>query len=498
MRTQSLDDRIRPRHARFRAACGLALAFLVAVSIPVRVPAQESSSEAAWDGFHPPFVKVAERVKPAVVFIRTERVMGRDGDSEEQEGPFGNFFRELFPDFEERHRNFIMPGGGSGFIIDEEGHILTNEHVVRNADAITVMMQDEETFEAELVGSDPRTDIAVLRIDVNRELPVVMLGDSEEMLVGDWVLAVGTPFGELAGTVTVGIVSAKGRSDLAIRGGSADYQNYIQTDASINFGNSGGPLVNIKGEAIGVNTAINPSGQGIGFAIPINLAKDIVNQLLTRGRVVRGYMGIRLRELTRELAEGLDLGFHDGIFVSEVIPGGPSDEAGLRKGDIIVEFDDKEVADDTEFRFLVAGTDVGRTVPVKVYREGDFKTLNVTLAEYDEQATVASVSRPGGDYWLGLQVGEINENTRERFRLDDDVTEGVVIIDVEPGSPAARKSMRPGDVIQEIINYRVRDLDDFREVKEKYENRTKAVALYVRRGSTTYYVALKPESKDED
>lgn len=476
----------------------LACASLLVGLVPAATYSQDAggADEPAWDSFHPPFVRVASEVSPAVVFIRTERRVGRGGDESDGEGPFGDFFRELFPDYDDRNRERLMPGGGSGFIFDSNGQILTNEHVIRDAEEIVVVLSDDKEFEATLVGSDPRTDIAVLRIDADRALPTVPLGDSEEMLVGDWVLAIGTPFGELAGTVTVGIVSAKGRSNLAIRGGVADYQDYIQTDASINFGNSGGPLVNIRGEAIGVNTAINPSGQGIGFAIPINLAKEIADQLVTRGKVVRGYMGIRLRELDREFAEGMELEISKGIFVSEVLEGGPSDKAGIKQGDIIVEFDGQEVGDDTEFRFLVAGTEVGKKVPVRIYRDGKYKTIDVQLGEYEPE-TVVAAARPLGDQWLGLRVGEINERTKSRFNIDDDVDEGVVILDIVPGSPADKKNMRPGDVIQEIINERVSNLEDFRKVKSKYEERTKAVALYVRRGSTTYYVALKPQSKDD-
>jgi len=308
--------------------------------------------------FHSVFSVVAEKVRPAVVFIRTERSVSRDG-GRDRFGPF-DFFKDFFPEGE---GDYSVPGGGSGFIIDKEGRILTNYHVIEDAEKITVMLgeePDEEAYDAEIVGYDEHTDIAVIQIDSERDLPVVAMGDSEEIKVGDWVMAIGTPFGQLVGTVTVGVVSAKGRSDLRIVGGNVpDYQNFIQTDASINFGNSGGPLVNIRGEAIGINSAINPSGQGIGFAIPVNMARHIAEQLIEKGRVQYGYIGILLQQLDKTLAEGLGIDVEKGVMVREVLADTPADKAGLENKDVIVEFDGKPVKDLQKFRMMVGNTKVG-------------------------------------------------------------------------------------------------------------------------------------------
>ena len=306
-------------------ATGFALSLLVTPDTVSSPQMQTHSPEAELvprDGnIHGTFTAVAARVRPAVVFIKTERRASSSDGSSERLGPF-DFFREMFPEDGDRTPR-RQGGGGSGFIIDEQGRILTNHHVIRDADKITVVLgvpPNEEEYEASVVGVDEYSDIAVIKIDADIELPVVALGDSDEMMVGDWVMAIGTPFGQLSGTVTVGVVSAKGRTDLRIMGGTADYQNFIQTDASINFGNSGGPLVNLRGEAVGINTAINPSGQGIGFAIPINMAKGVSRQLIEKGRVQYGFMGIRLQELNKTLAKGLDLDIDHGILVNEVLP----------------------------------------------------------------------------------------------------------------------------------------------------------------------------------
>ena len=365
---------------------------------------------------HSTFTAVAAKVRPAVVFIRTERTRSASG-RREGFGPF-DLFREMVPDDERPRR---QGGGGSGFIIDGKGRILTNHHVIRDADRITVVLgqsPDERSYEATVVGVDAHTDIAIIQIDTDEELPVVELGDSDEMMVGDWVMAIGTPFGQLAGTVTVGVVSAKGRNDLRIMGGTADYQDYIQTDASINFGNSGGPLVNLRGEAIGINTAINPSGQGIGFAIPVNMAKNITEQLISKGRVQYGFMGIQLDELNRNLAEGLGLSVHRGILVRQVIGDSPADEAGLQKRDVIVEYQNKPVRDVNRFRLMVGNTPVGTTVPIKIVRDGKKKDLVITLTERPSPDEVVASAPQRKDSWLGIQVDDTRSpEARERFRI---------------------------------------------------------------------------------
>ena len=281
-----------------------------------------------------PFVAVADAVLPAVVSVDTKRTVRRGTD------PFSDMFREFFgeewyrrrfgDEDSERYREYEVPGSASGFIYDRDGYILTNNHVVDGADEIEVALSDGREFSAEIVGQDPSTDIAVIKIDGD-DLPTVNLGDSDDMRVGDWAIAVGNPL-ELEGTVTVGVISAKGRTDLNIRGGAPLYQDFIQTDASINFGNSGGPLVNIEGEVVGVNTAINASANGIGFAIPINLARNVAESLVSQGKVVRGYLGVVPQEITPELAEARDLQSTGGIMIANVQEDTPAHDAGLEAG----------------------------------------------------------------------------------------------------------------------------------------------------------------------
>jgi serine protease Do len=431
---------------------------------------------------HSSFADVADAVRPAVAYIRTERSVSAD-DTGEDFGPF-DFFREMFPEDHPRR----LPGGGSGFVIDSEGRMLTNYHVVRDAERIMVTLgygPDEEEYEATVVGYDTYTDIAVLKIDAGEPLPTVVLGDSDEMRVGDWVMAVGTPFGQLSGTVTVGVISAKGRTDLLIMGGNAQgFQDFLQTDASINFGNSGGPLVNLRGEAIGINTAINPSGQGIGFAIPINMAKNITRQLLETGRVQYGFMGIRLQELNKALAQGLDLKVDGGILVTEVIPDSPAEKAGLQKNDVIVEFDGKPVRDDGRFRLMVANTEIGSKVPLVVVRGDKRREMTITLAERprDEVLAVAPQRNEG---WLGLQVDNVG-------RSDEP---GVVVTDVQDGSPADRAGIRRGDVITEVYSRKIENLRDYVEVSEQLRERKDPIAFLVRRERTSRYIPVVPESR---
>jgi len=441
---------------------------------------------------------VAERVGPAVVFIRTERTVdaAKDGDT-----PF-DFFREFFPqqqqDDPHAQRNRRMPGGGSGFVFDDDNRILTNYHVIKDADKITVVHEEqdgeEKEYDARVVGFDRHSDIAIIQVDKKAQLPKVALGDSDAMRVGDWVMAIGTPFGQLQGTVTVGIVSAKGRNDLQIMGGEATFQNYIQTDASINFGNSGGPLVNMKGEAIGINTAINPSGQGIGFAIPINMAKSIMNELITKGKVRYGYLGIRLQELDKTLAQGMGLPVDRGILVEDVYPDTPAAKAGIERRDVITQYDGQPVKEDAKFRMMVGSTPIGKSVPVTVLRDGKEKRVNVTLAERPEEDVVASAPTPETSTWLGIHVEDAhNGEARRQFNLDRGQA-GVVVTGVDEGSPADEANLQEGDVITEVYTQNVGGLDDYVTISKKLKDRKDPIAFLVKRGRSTNYVTVSPES----
>jgi serine protease Do len=443
------------------------------------------------------FADVAEKVAPGVVFIRTERMAsGGDGSNRFR---IPEFFRDFFPE-EERDRERVIPGGGSGFIFDEEGRILTNHHVIRDAEEIIVVVatsEGEVELEATVVGADPRTDIAIIQVDPpNNGLTVVPMGDSERCRVGDWVMAIGTPFGQLQGTVTAGIISAKGRDDLRIMGSDPQgYQNYIQTDASINFGNSGGPLVNMKGEAIGINTAINPSGQGIGFAIPINMAKEIMGQLIAEGKVRYGFIGITLQEMSGDLAEGLGLDIDYGILVESVLPGYPADEAGLEKKDVIVEYDGEVVREAAKFRLKVGRTAIGETVPIVVWREGKKKNLKITIAERPEDEVVAASEPRGEGAWLGLHVGDMSSREVRRQYSVPRGQKGVIVLEVEAGSPAEDAGIREGDIITEVYSNTVDDMDEYLKVADKLKEREAPIAFLVKRGRSTTYIPVKPEKR---
>ncbi|MGH2571629.1 MAG: trypsin-like peptidase domain-containing protein, partial [bacterium] len=384
-------------------------------------------------------------------------------------------------------------GTGSGFFMaNRDGYILTNNHVVAKADEVTVTLSDGSELDAEIVGQDPATDVAVLKVDPKDHdgpLPSLAFGDADEMRVGDWAIAVGNPFGQLAGTFTVGVISAKGRTDLNIMGGSPAYQNFIQTDASINFGNSGGPLVNIRGEVIGMNTAINAAGQGIGFAIPINLAERIADDLIDDGKVVRGYLGILPQELTPELAESMDAVGTKGILVGDVLAGTPAEKGGLQTGDIITDLDGKPVSDVNDFRIRVADQKVGETIHLDVKRDGKKKSLAIVLEERPD-TVVASAPGGGPREWAGLTVDDVDSARAQRLpNLRGE--EGVLVVGVEPGSAADDAGIQPGDVIKELGNMEIADTGDYAAAVQKYQDK-KAVAILLKRGNQTLYVGVRP------
>lgn len=344
------------------------------------------------------FTKIAKEVSPAVVFIKVEKKMkgvqdrGFFSPGNEAPAPFGeDFFRRFFdkPFPEERHRNYrTITGQGSGFIISNDGYILTNNHMVGEAAEVIVTLYDGREFEAKVIGSDPKSDVAVIKINI-KNLPTIPLGDSDTLEVGEWVLAVGNPFG-LSHSLTSGIVSAKGRSNIGI----SDYEDFIQTDAAINPGNSGGPLINLDGKVVGINTAIfSQSGgyMGIGFAIPINMVKDIRDQLIENGSVVRGYLGIYIQNLTSELAKSFELEANQGVLVSQVTEDSPADMAGLRQGDIIIEFDGKPVEKVGSFRNSVALKVPGSNEKIMILRNGKPKTINIEIGKLPSNDKIASL-----------------------------------------------------------------------------------------------------------
>ena len=428
-----------------------------------------------------PFVSVVDRALPAVVFIDvTKKVGGSDDGSDE-------FMRRFFGQPMPRQQR--VPSSGSGFIIDDQGRILTNNHVVRDAETIKVTLNDGRTFKATTVGTDAATDVAVIKIEGSK-LPVLPLGDSDKLRIGDWAIAIGNPLGDLRGSVTVGIVSAQGRNNLNIFGGTPDYQDFIQTDASINFGNSGGPLCNIRGEAIGINTAINTSGQGIGFAIPINLAKHVAEQLVAHGTVKRAAMGVTLANMTPEIAEGFGLGDQQGVIIQSIVDGSPAAKAGLRRNDVIVDMDGTPVTDLSKFRLRIADTPVGTRVKLGLLRDGKRLTADVTLTDRDltiasNQPQVKGEDDTADD--IGMTVRDMTASERTELKIDS----GVRVTDVADGSEAEDKDIQPGDVIEEVNRVPVKNAADFKTQVAKVRKAGKPVVMIVNRNGGTRFETLK-------
>jgi serine protease Do len=438
------------------------------------------------------FSELAEAAKPGVVNIRTVKII--KGGSPVFRHFFGNPhggnrnpFDEFFGPFQGdgQQRDFKQRSLGSGFLIDGNGFIVTNNHVIEDADQIKVILSDDKEFDAELVGRDPKTDLALIRIDGAKNLKPLELGDSEKMKVGTWVVAIGSPFG-LEQTVTAGIVSAKGRII-----GSGPYDDFIQTDASINPGNSGGPLLNMDGEVVGINTAIIASGQGIGFAIPINLAKGIIDQLKDKGEVTRGWLGVGIQDLTPELADYYGLKAEKGVLVTQVFEGDPADKAGIQVNDIILSVDGQKVTTGRELSAMIANTPVGHQTTVDLIRDGKKKNLTVTLAKRDDdEKTIATLSRDNDE--LGIEVTDLDSDIARRFGIEGKEN-GVLVTDVKDDSLARDADIRPGDIIKEINRTVVKDRKDFVQLMKKNED-SKTIQLLVKRRNAGYLV-VKIERK---
>jgi len=439
------------------------------------------------------FTELAEKVRPSVVNIQTVKTL--KGDGRVFRHFFGNPFGKGRPfGGQDPFEEFFGPRGGngspedfrqkslgSGFIIDGDGYIVTNNHVVDGANEIKVKLADGREFDANVVGRDPKTDLALIRINGASNLTPITMGNSDELKVGSWVVAVGSPFG-LEQTVTAGIVSAKGRII-----GSGPYDNFIQTDASINPGNSGGPLINMKGEVIGINTAIVASGQGIGFAIPIDTARSVVAQLRGSGRVTRGWLGVSIQEITPALASSFGLKDKKGALVADVVKDGPADKAGITQGDVIVEFDGKDVAASNDLPRIVAATPVGKEVSVKLLRSGKTVSKTVGIARMEDNVTEAARKSPGENK-VGIAVQAITPEVARALQLKGRA--GVVVVSVEPGSPAEEAGIMRGDVIREVNRAVVKDVESFvRKMGE--ESGKKSVLFLVLRQGNNIYVVVK-------
>jgi serine protease Do len=469
----------------FVAAASVLLIVFAGILMIPQAGCQSKRAGTEVIGFPQSFADLAEKVNPAVVNISTTTVLKIPGNPFRQffgpdEGPFGDFFHHFFgnvPDQEIKQQSL-----GSGFIIDKDGYIMTNNHVVAGAEEIKVKLADGREFKAKVVGRDSKTDLALIKISsLFKNLPVLPLGDSDTIRVGDWVLAIGNPFG-LGHTVTQGIISATGRVI-----GSGPYDDFLQTDAPINPGNSGGPLINLKGEVIGINSAIIATGQGIGFAIPSNMAKNVASQLREKGKVVRGWIGVTIQSVTPEIAQSFGLKEAKGALVADVVAGGPADKAGIKRGNIIVTFDGKDVKNSTDLPWIVAETPVGKTVDVKIIRNAKEMAVKMTIEELTEQRMAESrMRRPVSD--LGMRVDNITPALRSELGIRD--KSGAIVTNVTPGSPADDAGIQPGDVIKEINHHQIKNLNDYDGALGRTEQ-GKPLLFLIKRGGQTFYISIK-------
>ncbi|MCK5826156.1 MAG: DegQ family serine endoprotease [Desulfuromusa sp.] len=439
------------------------------------------------------FRSVAKQVGPAVVFIKVEKKLSPRSMGSDSFGgnPFSDeFFRRFFgqPPQQKRSPKQVpkhnAAGQGSGFIISSDGYIMTNNHVVGDADKVTVQLLDGSEYEAKIIGTDPPTDVALIKIDVDEKLPALKLGDSDQLEVGDWVLAFGNPFG-LSHTLTAGIVSAKGRSGIGLN----DYENFIQTDAAINPGNSGGPLVNLDGEVVGMNTAIySRSGgyMGIGFAIPINMAKSIRQQLIKHGGVTRGRLGIYIQDLNKDLAESFGIDQHEGILVAQVQEDSPAEKAGLKQGDIILKLDGERVTAVAKFRNKVAMTRPGNKVELLVLRDGNKKKIKTIIGALDTDENGHPV-RNDKLPELGMSLQKLTSDLAEQLGYEG--VRGVLVAEVQPGSIAAQAGIQRGHLIEEVNRMEVVTPEQVKKIIQESDRKT--VLLLVRQGDASRYLALR-------
>jgi serine protease Do len=468
--------------AVFAIVC-MAAAFFAVSCYPV----SDINAESAGPRMIPEtFSDLAEAVRPAVVNIRTVKTLKGGGKVFRHfSKPFGenDQFKDFFEKFfgEDQQRDFKQRSLGSGFIIDKDGDIVTNNHVIEDADEIQVKLKNGEEYDAEIVGRDPNTDLALIKIKSDKkDFYSIQLGDSDALKVGQWVMAIGNPFG-LEDTVTAGIVSAKGRVI-----GSGPYDDFIQTDASINPGNSGGPLVNMSGEVIGINTAIVASGQGIGFAIPINLARTVFEQLKAHGEVTRGWLGVAIQDLTAEIAEYYGVDKKEGVLVTEVFSGDPADKAGIQPKDIILEIDGKKVETTRDLTRMVADIKVGDLTRVKVLRNKTEKVFDVKIAKREDEK-VASMRGHGKEQEeeLGIHVSNLTPEAARRFNVSE--SDGVIVVNVDADSKGEEAGVLNGDIIKEINHTPIKKIEDYTEAVGKVKAGD-AVQMFIRRMSSGFLV----------
>ncbi len=455
-----------------------------------------SAAPVAMMGADNPVVSIVKNASPAVVNIDVETKAKQSANP----FPFFNdpFFKEFFgEEFREFSRSVPMKGRGSGFIVSKEGHILTNNHVVDGVDKITVTLSDGKTYPAKVVGKDPTFDLAVISIKPNNDLPVLDLGDSDSTEVGEWVVAIGNPYG-LEHSVTVGVISAKNRS---IHARDVNFDGFLQTDAAINPGNSGGPLLNMAGQVVGINTAILPYAQGLGFAIPVNMAKQIMNDLVAYGKVSRGWLGISVQALTPEFAEAYGVKSKTGVIVGDVFPDSAAEKAGLQRGDVVTAIDGEEAKDNLWFVNKVRGKAPGSEVKMTVIRGGKELTLTAKLNERPEDADKGVVSSKGKSgesdskilSKIGLSVANPTDEQRQQYNLKS--KNGIIITDVAQGSAASSVGLRKGDMLVQVNGKNVNDVAQLSEIVSKD---SKSVVLLVERNGRTFFVVLENNEEDTE
>lgn len=443
--------------------------------------------------FNQAFIDIAKKVNPTVVTVFTEKVykVRGMGGSPFFNSPFEDFFEQFFGQAPRQRRQpeeeeFKQKGMGSGVIVSKDGYILTNNHVVDDADTINIRLFDGRTLPAKVIGTDPKTDIAVLKVDA-KDLPVIKLGDSDKLQVGEWVLAIGSPLSpNLEHTVTSGIVSAKGRSNV----GLAEYEDFIQTDAAINPGNSGGALINLDGELIGINTAIatrTGGFQGIGFAVPVNMAKSVMESIIKYGKVVRGWLGVYIQDVNENLAKAMKLKVKEGVLVADVSKDSPADKAGLKDGDVIIKLNGKKVKNSTQLRNDIASTRPGTKVKLTILRDGKEKEVTVELGKLEPEK-IAAGSQEEIEKLFGFRVAPFTSDLAQQYGLDESL-KGVVVTQIKRSSNAFQAGLNVGDLIVSVNRHKVKDVDEFRKAVKGLK-RGDTVLFKVIRRRNSFFVAF--------